>query len=60
MLKGQYIHTSEDQGTKTPLKNYFRKYCTSNNSFEKNISLLEGVVALKGQYIYFFNLLLFS
>ena len=52
MLKGQYIHTSKHQGTITALKKYFRKYCTSNNSFEKNISLWEGVVALKGQYTY--------
>ena len=36
-LKGQYIHTSKDQGTITALK--------------KKISFWEGVVALKGQYI---------
>ena len=51
VLEGQYIHMSKDQGTITALKKYFRKYCTSNNRFEKNISLWEGVVALKGQYL---------
>ena len=47
MLKGQYIHTSEDQGTKLALKKYFRKYCTSNNSFEKKYFTLGGSCGLE-------------
>ena len=47
MLKGQYIHMSKDQGTITALKKYFRKYCTSNNSFEKKYFTLGGSCGLE-------------
>ena len=48
MLKGQYIHTSKDQGTITALKKYFRKYCTYDNSFKKKYFTLGGSCRLDG------------
>ena len=47
---------SREQVRITDLKKYFRKYWTPNNynnkKYLKNISLHEGVLVLKGQYIH--------